>query len=149
MADVKNRINDQILEVIFEVSRGIREEMAVDCQTQQLTVLQLQALVFIHKKKSLQMTEIADFFKISMPTATALLDRLVNFGWVERCENKKDRRMVNVSLTKKGESLLNKALAIIRQKVNKMLSYLSLEDRKQMLRILSNLNTNIGKAYEK
>jgi MarR family transcriptional regulator, organic hydroperoxide resistance regulator len=142
-------INDKILEVFFEVSRGIREEMTVDCQTSQLTVLQLQALIYINKKKILSMSDIAGLFKISLPTATVLSDKLMNFNLIKRQESKDDRRIVNISLTEKGKSLLKKAMKKRHQKMNKVLSYLSLEDRGELLRILSNLSNNIQKKYEK
>jgi len=149
MLDLRSTINDKLLEVFFEVSRGIREEMAVDCQTAQLTVLQLQALIFINKKKSLSMSDAAEMFKISLPTATVLSDKLVNFGLVQRDESKTDRRIVNISLTEKGKSLLKKAMKVRHQKINKTLEYLSLEDKKELLRILGNLSSSIKKAYEK
>ena len=142
-------INDKILEVFFEVSRGIREEMSVDCQASQLTVLQLQALIFINRKKTLSMSYIASLFKISLPTASSLSDKLANFGLIKRLESKNDRRIVNISLTEKGKYLLKKAMKQRHLKMNKVLSYLSLEDRKELLRILGNLSTNIKKTYEK
>ena len=142
-------INDKILEVFFEVSRGIREEMSVDCQASQLTVLQLQALIFINRKKTLSMSYIASLFKISLPTASSLSDKLANFGLIKRLESKNDRRIVNISLTEKGKYLLKKAMKQRHLKMNKVLSYLSLEDRKELLRILGNLSANIKKTYEK
>lgn len=145
----RTSINDQILGVFFEVSRGIREEMSIDCQTAQLTVLQLQSLIFIKKSKTVSMTDLAKMFKISLPTATVLSDKLVNLELVQRQESKTDRRIVNISLTEKGKAFLKKAMIIRHQKMNKLLEYLSLEDRKELLRILSNLSANIQKSYEK
>jgi DNA-binding MarR family transcriptional regulator len=146
---VNTKINDKILEVFFEISRGIKSEMAVDCQTSQLTVLQLQALIFIKRKNTLSMSDIANLFNISLPTATALSDKLINLNLIKRQESEKDRRIVNISLTEKGNALLKKAMKIRHQKMNKVLAYLSLEDRKELLRILGNLSNNIQKNYEK
>ena len=142
-------INDQLAEIIFAIPRIVKEEMAFDSDTSQLTVLQLQALIFIKRKKIVSMGDVASQFKISLPTATVLSDKLVNTGLIKRIRSEKDRRIVDVSFTEKGENLLKKAMKQRHQKINKMLSYLSLEDKKQLLRILKNFSVNIQKTYEK
>ena len=142
-------INDQIAEMMFALSRSLKEEMTFDSETLQLTVLQFQALIFIKKNKDVLMGDIAWHFKISLPTATVLSDKLVNSGLVKRERSENDRRIVNVSLTQKGEKMLKTAMKQRHQKVNKMLSLLSMEDRKQILNILKNLISNIQKSYEK
>ena len=142
-------INDQIAEMMFALSRSLKEEMTFDSETLQLTVLQFQALIFIKKNKDVLMGDIAGHFKISLPTATVLSDKLVNSGLVKRERSENDRRIVNVSLTQKGEKMLKTAMKQRHQKVNKMLSLLSMEDRKQILNILKNLISNIQKSYEK
>jgi MarR family transcriptional regulator, organic hydroperoxide resistance regulator len=142
-------INDQLTETIFAFSRIMKEGMAFNCDTAQLTVLQLQALIFIHKKKNVTMGDIAEKFKVSLPTATVVLDKLVNIGIVTRDRNETDRRIVNVLLTEKGEDLLKHAMKQRHQKINKLLSYLSLKHKKQLLNILNSLAINIKKSNEK
>lgn len=142
-------INDQLAETIFALSRSMKEEMTFDSDTLQLTVLQLQALIFINKNKAVLMGDIANHFDISLPTATVLSDKLVKAKLIKRNRNKKDRRIVNVSLTEKGKTLLKKAIKQRHQKINKLLSYLSVNDRKKLLSILENLSVNINKSYEK
>lgn len=142
-------INDQLIEIIFALSRAMKEGMTFDSETSQLTVLQLQALIFIKKNKAVSMGDIANQFKISLPTATVLSDKLVNTDLIQRDRDENDRRIVDVSLTKNGESLLREAMKQRHQKINKMLSYLSSEDKKKLFNILKNLSVNIQKAYEK
>jgi|WetSurMetagenome_2_1015567.scaffolds.fasta_scaffold09159_5 MarR family transcriptional regulator, organic hydroperoxide resistance regulator len=146
---INTQINDRIMEVFYEISRSIREKMAYSYEATQLTVLQLQTLVFITKNKVISMGDLANEFKISLPTATVLSDKLVNLGIIKRIESKNDRRIVNISLTEKGKSLFKKAMKQRHLKVNKILAYLSSRDRKELLRILDNLASNIGKTYEK
>jgi len=142
-------INDQLTEIIFELSRTMKEEMAFDSDTAQLTVLQFQTLILIKKKKTVSMSDIANQFKISLPTATVLSDKLVRENLIKRIRDENDRRIVDVSLTEKGKSLLKKAMKQRHQKINKMLSYLPSEDKKKLFNILKNLSINIQKAYEK
>ena len=142
-------INDQLAETIFALSRNMKEGMAFDSDTLQLTVLQFQTLIFVKKHKDVLMGDIADQFNISLPTATVLSDKLVNLKLIQRTKDENDRRIVKVSLTEKGIELLKKAMKQRHQKISKTLAYLSSEDKKQLLRILENLSVNIKKAYEK
>jgi DNA-binding MarR family transcriptional regulator len=146
---INTKINEKIMEVFFEISRGIREKMSFDCNAAQLTVLQLQTLILISKNKTLTMGDIANNFKISLPTATVLSDKLVKMKLIKRNKNANDRRIVEVSLTEKGKTLLKKAMKQRHVKINELLSYLPLKDREMLFRILDNLSSKIKKTYEK
>jgi len=95
-------INDQLAEAMFALSRSMKEEMTFDSDTLQLTVLQLQTLIFIKKHKDVLMGDIADQFNISLPTATVLSDKLVNLKLIQRAKDESDRRIVKVFLTEKA-----------------------------------------------
>ena len=127
----------------------MKVEMTFDSATSQLTVLQLQLLILIKKNKVLSMSDIANKFEISLPTATVLSDKLVKENLIRRVRREDDRRIVNISLTKKGESILEKAMKQRHLKINKVLSFLSPEDKNKLLSILKKLSVNIKKAYEK
>jgi DNA-binding MarR family transcriptional regulator len=146
---INTKINEKIMEVFFEVSRSIREKMSFDCDAAQLTVLQLQSLILISKHKTMSMGDIADEFKISLPTATVLSDKLVKMKLIKRNKSVDDRRIVNVLLTEKGKTLLKKAMKQRHIKINELLSYLPLRDREVLFKILDNLASNIKKTYEK
>lgn len=132
-------VNDQIAQIIFSLSRIMRDEMTFDSETSQLTMMQLQALIFIKKADRVTMGDVAEHFQITLPTVTVLLDKLVHLGLVRRDQNTEDRRVVNVKLTKKGENLTHEAMKQRRKKINHMLSYLSVEDKELLLQIMNRL----------
>jgi DNA-binding MarR family transcriptional regulator len=144
-----NTINDQLTEIVFAFSRIMKEGMAFDSDASQLTVLQLQTLIFIHKKKIVSMGDVANQFKVSLPTATVLSEKLVKMNIAKKTRSRNDRRIVKVSLTQKGENLFKQAIRQRHQKINKLLSYLSAEDKKRLFNILNSLLVKIQKTYEK
>jgi DNA-binding MarR family transcriptional regulator len=144
-----NTINDRLMDVLFLVTRAMKGKTEFSCDTSDLTILQFHALIFISKNKIVSMGDIADQFKISLPTATVLTDKLMKMGLIERKENIDDRRRVYISLIRKGERLMRKAIKARHQKMNKILEYLMPSDKKTLLRILTNLANNIKKTYEK
>jgi len=134
-----NKLNEDLMELIFEFSRSMKERTAVNPSTNHLSILQLHALIFIKRHETANMSEIAEYFKIELPTATTLLNKLSKEKLVKRQSDKKDRRLVQISLSKAGELLLTKAKILHMEKINVVLSYLSLTEKKSLLKILKTL----------
>jgi DNA-binding MarR family transcriptional regulator len=72
-----------------------------------------------------------------MPTATALIDKLISAKLVTRENDAKDRRIVKIIMTKLGDKFLQHAIKHRSEKMNKLLSYLPKQDKLDLLRILS------------
>ena len=68
---------------------------------------------------------------------------------IKRQNEKTDRRIVKLVLTKKGDSLLAEAMKQRTKKIDKMLSYLPQKEKEQLLQILKSLMQNIQKNNEK
>ncbi len=133
MAD---EINNQILEALFKLVRNFKGSMTGSFKHFHLTMLQTDALTCIKNHKGTNMGDIATHFSTTMPTATSLIDKLIDMKYVKRENDPKDRRIVRVALTKAGEKLLAEALKQRANKMEKLLSYLSSQDKIELLRIL-------------
>jgi len=131
-----NSVNVNLVETVFKISRFMRESMSYTSEFTSLSLLQMQALIFLKKRRNAQMGEIAGQFKIEMPTATSMIDKLCKMELVQRQEDRKDRRLVRIILTKAGLKLLEKAMRERTKKIAQMLSYLSETDKKDLQRIL-------------
>lgn len=134
MAD---EINNQILETMFKLVRDFKGSMTDSFKHSHLTMLQCEALSCIKKHKQAHMGDIASHFATTMPTATALIDKLIGTKYVTRENDAKDRRIVRIALTKSGEKLLSEATKQKAGKMNKLLSYLDGQDKLELLRILN------------
>jgi DNA-binding MarR family transcriptional regulator len=144
-----NQINSNLVEEIFKFSRLLKDKMCVDTELAKLSMLQLQALIFLKKHDEAQMGEIAQYFNIELPSATSLINKITKLGLAQRKADKKDRRLVLITLTKEGNSLLEKAMLERSKKITKTLSYLSEKDKKELLRIMETLTATMEKDYEK
>lgn len=51
------------------------------------------------------------------PDLTRLLDRLEKAGWVEKVRDARDRRVVNVHITKSGTRVIEAATAAVRERI--------------------------------
>ncbi|MFC1668853.1 MarR family winged helix-turn-helix transcriptional regulator [Spirochaetota bacterium] len=57
-------------------------------------------------KEKLQMKELAEMIDKDKSTVTALVKKLVRFGYVKKIRDKDDNRINYISLAKKGEALM-------------------------------------------
>jgi DNA-binding MarR family transcriptional regulator len=136
MAD---EINNQILEAIFKLGRNFKGSMSNSFKHSHSTMLQCEAMLCIKKNKNTNMGDIAEHFSTTMPTATSLIDKLIDAKYVKRENDPKDRRVVRINLTKSGEKLLDESTKQRTEKMNKLLSYLPEQDKLELVRILSTL----------
>ena len=139
----------QFIETLFKSSRLVHERMGYNSDIAHLSLLQIQALSFLKRNANAQMREIAAHFRIELPSATSLLNKLVSLQLVKRLPDLNDRRLVRVALTEEGEALLQKALNEKTAHFEQMLSYLTETEKKELLRLLEKLNERMEKNYEK
>ena len=129
--------NNQILEAIFKLGRNFKGSMSDSFKHSHSTMLQCEAMLCIKKHKNTNMGDIAEHFSTTMPTATALIDKLIEAKLAKREDDPNDRRVVRINLTKSGEKLLDEATKQRTEKMNKLLSYLPEQDKLNLLRILN------------
>jgi DNA-binding MarR family transcriptional regulator len=78
---------------------------------------------------SLRPSELAKILERSPNSVSMLVDRMVKAGLVRRTRDRRDRRVVNVSLTSKAETALKPATPAGWEFIQKILSSLSYEDK--------------------
>lgn len=135
----------EIVEMMFKVSRLMKNEMSYTNNLVHLSILQIQALCFLNQNKKVSMSDIAGYFRIELSSATSLLNKLYDQKLVERHEDAKDRRLVLITLTSDGKKLLERAMSQRKKKIEKILSYLSAKEKNELLLILKTLDNKIQK----
>ncbi len=64
-----------------------------------ISIAQFHTIMMIRKKGKVSLKELAHMQQISPPSASAMVDRLVEKGVLKRDQSQKDRRQVEISLT--------------------------------------------------
>jgi len=75
-----------------------------------LTLPQLRTVFIIAHNRTSSVVQVAQQLGIGEPTASHLIDKLVQAGLVQRTEDPKDRRRVQVQLTPAGNALIERLL---------------------------------------
>jgi len=92
---------------------------------------------------SLRPSELARILERSPNSVSMLVDRMVKAGLVRRTRDRKDRRVVNVSLTSKAENALKPAMPAAWEFIEKILSSLSYEDKYAIANLLEKIKCEL------
>lgn len=102
-------------------------------------LMQLHALMGLHERPLPTMKEFAAMLQVSSPSATAFAARLARLGLVRRERDARNRRVVRLRVTPKGENQLH-AFGERRNKIlGDVFSTIPPEDRESFVRILRNV----------
>ncbi|MFB6467487.1 MarR family winged helix-turn-helix transcriptional regulator [Cytobacillus sp. Hz8] len=113
---IKELIN-RYTQVSFIVAKRagalIKGQMANDLTDDQFYILR-----HIHRSSKITSTELAEIFEVKKSAITAIINRLVDKGLVERKRDPADRRIVYLSLSKTGSELFAKT----EKKINRLVA---------------------------
>jgi len=102
-----------------------------------LTTEQFAVLAAVRSRGgSLTPTQLAVILERSPNSVSMLVDRMVKAGLVKRVRDRHDRRVVNVSLTSKGENAVGPAAPAGWEVIRKILSPLSYENKQALAGML-------------
>lgn len=128
---------DQVTSLIITLGRRIKEKNKAKVHRGfRLSPEQAQVLLFIEDQEVAQMKDVAGHFCITAPSATAIVENLVQAGLIKRMNDKKDRRAVVLEMTKKGKTEVVKARTEITARMKQLLSKLDEKDLKNLVIIL-------------
>jgi DNA-binding MarR family transcriptional regulator len=130
---------EKIVSLFFSVSRSLKHKLDLSSPFFQLPLAHTETLRLISEQKRVPMKQVADFLAITPPSATALIDHLVASGYVQRSAGKSDRRAVYLALTKKGETVMHKAVLDRCKIFKKLLNKISAKEQLELLNILTKL----------
>jgi len=106
-----------------------------DLTTEQHTVL----MAIKNISGPVRITDIARWLDRSVNSVSMIIDRMVKAGLVKRTRDRKDRRTVFVTLTNKAEDTYVPATAAGWELIQEILSPLSNEDKRALIRLLETI----------
>ena len=123
-----------------EFVKSILQDLQINFSQQHYMILKL-----LEGNKHLYVTEIVDILSITKPQMTALIDKLIKMGYVNRTNDLDDRRKIYISITESGKKITSEINHSINNQLDNHLIKLSQSELKaleQGLRILQKLCPN-------
>jgi len=124
-----------IMEVVPLVMRTIRTEMR-RLRGPDLSVPQLRALIFLQRQPKTSLSAMAEYVGLTLPSASRMVEVLVERQLVTRQTSASDRRCVTLALTARGTSTLESARRSTRARLAARLAELSAADQDRVVEAL-------------
>jgi len=124
------------------------------CSRYGLTSEQLQVLASVKSRGSLRPSDLASILERSPNSMSMLIDRMVKAGLIRRTRDRKDRRVVIITLAEKGKTAVEPAVPAGWEFAQEVLSTLSEDEQRDLVNMLervkceldSSLNPEVNKA---
>lgn len=98
---------------------------------------EILSLLFLYRYKKANMTEIAEYINAPLNTATGVISRLEKKEMAARIRDEKDRRVVNIVLTKKAEDFIKEEKKLIEHYFKEIHSSLTQEEKESFISIIN------------
>jgi MarR family transcriptional regulator, organic hydroperoxide resistance regulator len=119
---------EEVLKLIFSYSYALQKGAFMEWWGLELTLAQVKVLFTLAIEDHVAIGKIAENLGIGQPTASHLVDRLVQAGLAERVENPSDRRYTLAQLTIAGRELTQRLRQGRLERIQSWLSQLNQED---------------------
>jgi len=111
---------------------------------QGLTMEQYLVLVNVrYNNAPMRITDLASWLERSVNSMSMLIDRMVKAGLLNRIRDKRDRRVVNVSLTGKAEATLEQAIPAAWEFMQRTMSPLSHGEKRTLGDLFKSVNCKL------
>ena len=128
---------ERFVELLGAYSASVLTARLLESVTQgAVTPAQFEALTFIHRHGGCSAKALSEGLRISIPSSTRLVDRLVRKALVARRESEEDRRLVHLSLTGKGRKVLADVRAARIARLQHALGALSVAEQAHLQNLL-------------
>jgi DNA-binding MarR family transcriptional regulator len=125
------------------IVRRLNAESGEAANRLELSMTQAEVVSYLSERGETTMGELSDHILVSLSAMTGVIDRLVQKKAVSRGRDKKDRRVVNVSLTPAGKKLASDVSQVRKAHAIAILGALDASDRKRLLDIMGKLADNL------
>lgn len=112
-SDARHQKTEHLIKMLEQASRHLRSGVPETWPDVEMTIPQLRTLAVL-ASGPFRMSDIADHVGSSYSAATAMIDRMVEKGLVERMHSTTDRRVVTCTLSPLGRKTLDEIWGVQR-----------------------------------
>ena len=136
---------NEVLVKLFSDIATIEEKAIITANFKDISNNDIHVIEAIGIDKAKNMTAVAKLLSITVGTLTIAINNLVKKGYVDRVRSNQDRRVVLISLTKKGEEAYHHHEKFHYEMIEATLEGLSEEETKGLVHALTNLKDFFNK----
>ncbi len=126
---------ERIAESISQIQRKIRAKLSNELSQGEISIPQYHILDYLNDKGEANMREVASYLFVTPPAVTGLVDKLVKMNLMDRQFPSSDRRIIIISLTAKGKTVISKIKNQLNELFLAIFKEFSVEERKKFLEL--------------
>lgn len=149
MQDFPRLLNNTLMQIYHNILR-VEEEFLQKSNKINLTIREMHLIECIGEGKGGGKTagEIADFLKITRPSATVAIKKLEQKGYLSKSAGDSDGRVVNVTLTREGRKIFLYHMRYHSNLVSEIGGCFEEEEQECLMRAMNKLNEFFEKGAE-
>jgi len=132
----------EVLDAVPPIIWFIRREMRAFRKG--LSLAQFRTLTLIHRQPAASLSAVADHLGASLPTASRVVQGLVQQGLLARQGSRTDRRQLSLGITPQGEAVLQTAWSSTQARLTEQMRDLSPAQRQAVLQAMQVLKGVFG-----
>lgn len=142
--------SDAIVDAVLTASRAL---VAVAARSlgdvaEEVTLTQYRTLVVLASRGPQSLAELAEAVAVTPPTATRMCDRLIKKGLILRRHDRGDRRLIRLTLAKRGRDLVDEVTQRRRTEIVELVRAVPEDQRAAMVDSLRRLSAAAGEVPE-
>ncbi|KOF58017.1 MULTISPECIES: MarR family winged helix-turn-helix transcriptional regulator [Clostridium] len=140
MDNGKEEIVDRLIFAFSRIRKVKFHPKEIDGVTHgEIMVLFCMKKGFKDEKNGIKVSQLSKKLKVAAPTVTQQINSLENCGLVKRTMDLKDRRVVRIQITEKGDRLIEKAQKGFHNFVYGLVDYLGEDESNEFINLLTKL----------
>jgi DNA-binding MarR family transcriptional regulator len=141
---------DSVVDAVLNASRVL---VAVAARSlgdvaEEVTLTQYRTLVVLASRGPQSLAALAEAIDVTPPTATRMCDRLIRKGLILRRHERGDRRLIRLTLSEKGQVLVDAVTKRRRAEITDLLKAIPREQQTALVDSLQRLSTAAGEVPE-
>ena len=145
MVDIKQlqALNDVFTSVMKQI---FLTPASSDERHNEMTWAQKKILILLEEYGSLKMSEIARQISVTMPSATAIIEKMVKAELVQRETDPHDRRVIRIVLSGRGRELVAECMKMQAEVFTTILERLDADKRTELLAAFERIRLLLGEV---
>jgi MarR family transcriptional regulator, 2-MHQ and catechol-resistance regulon repressor len=127
----------------MQTAKAIQERMKLEMTKYNLSITEFSVLEVLYNKGKQTIQQIGTSILISSGSMTYVIDRLEQKGMLKRSACPDDRRVIHVTLTDDGNSLMENSMPKHQELVDDMFSSLNREESEIVVKLLKKVSKRI------
>lgn len=140
---------EQLFNTMGQLRKLLESEAQESHEEKAATIMQYSALKYLSTNGNCTVGTLAAYLRLSKSSATQLIERLEKSGFAERVDDKNDRRVVHVVVTKSGKEQLSELKRKFMDRVSRLFSKIPAQDLQELIRIHTELIETLKKEKTK